>query len=107
MAFPSTLLAGGIYVPMKGATATGLANVGLTSSARDGTTLFYNPAGMTRLGGTFVEIGVDAINADIAIDNRGSRVRTHGTSGQDSPYAGSRGHGLRRALWAATLQVQC
>ncbi|CRI65907.1 Membrane protein involved in aromatic hydrocarbon degradation [Thiocapsa sp. KS1] len=93
MTFHPTLLAGGIYVPMKGATATGLANVGLTSSARDGSTLFYNPAGMTRLGGTFVEIGIDAINADIAVDNRGSRAGTLGTGGQERPYAGSRGHG--------------
>ncbi|WP_296808128.1 outer membrane protein transport protein [Thiocapsa sp.] len=86
-------MAGGIYVPMKGAAATGSANVGLASAARDGSTLFYNPAGMTQLGGTFVEIGVDAINADIAVDNRGSQARTLGSGGREVLYGGSRGHG--------------
>ncbi|HSO84835.1 OmpP1/FadL family transporter [Thiocapsa sp.] len=89
----SNAWAGGIYVPMKGAAATGSANVGLASAARDGSTLFYNPAGMTRLGSTFVEIGVDAINADIAVDNRGSQARTLGSAGQDVIDAGARGQG--------------
>jgi long-chain fatty acid transport protein len=93
MSLPSSAWAGGIYVPMKGAAATGSANVGLASAARDGSTLFYNPAGMTRLGGPFVEIGVDAINADIAVDNRGSQARTPGSAGRDVLYAGSQGRG--------------
>jgi long-chain fatty acid transport protein len=91
-ALPSTLPASGIFVPMKGATATGFANVGLASLARDGSTLFYNPAGMTRLGQTFVNVGVDVINSDIAVENRGSQASTPGTLGEPGLYSGGRGH---------------
>jgi long-chain fatty acid transport protein len=89
---PSTLFAGGIYVPMKGATATGFANVGLTSLARDGSTLFYNPAGMTQLERPFAELGVDWVNADIGISNRGSRAATPGSLGIETAYSGGKGH---------------
>lgn len=91
-ALPSTLSASGIFVPMKGATATGFANVGLASLARDGSTLFYNPAGMTRLGKTFVDVGVDVINSDISVENRGSLASTPGTLGEPSLYSGGQGH---------------
>lgn len=42
---PSAVSAGGIYVPMKGATAAGLGNVGMASLARDGSPDLVRPQG--------------------------------------------------------------
>jgi len=90
-ALPTALSAGGIYVPMKGAKATGLANVGMASLADDGSTLFYNPAGMTRLGRPFAELGLDLISARIGVDDAGSQAVTPGTAGIGGPVAGGSG----------------
>jgi long-chain fatty acid transport protein len=88
--------AGGSYVPMKGAIASGLANVGMAPLAEDGSTVFYNPAGMTRLGVAVAEVGAevgaDVINADLSIANRGSSAHGLGAGSASVQTLGPEGH---------------
>jgi len=86
-----TIYAAGFYAPPKGAVGVGLAHVGNSARADDGSTVYFNPAGMTQLDGTVLQGGIDFIIPGIHIDNTGSTAITPGTGGQALPYAGSNG----------------
>lgn len=87
----NTALAGGFYVPQKGAVGVGLANAGGAARAEDGSTLFFNPAGMTELSDPLAQAGVDLIFSSVEIDSIGSTATTPGTLGAAAPYPGGNG----------------
>lgn len=83
--------AGGFYVPAQGAVGVGLATAGGAALATDASTLFFNPAGMTRLGDATLEGGVDFILPSVKISNQGSTATTPGTLGAALGYPGQNG----------------
>ena len=91
MLIPVVGNAAGLYMPMKGASSTSLAAVGMASLAEDGSTLFFNPAGATQLKGAFADLGADVVGASISISDRGSSFNTPGTLGVDQALTGRKG----------------
>lgn len=83
--------AAGFYVTPKGAAGVGLAGVGTTVLAQDGSTLFSNPAGVTQLKGAFLQVGFDTIKSSVKISNQGSTAAMPGTLGAPVPYTGGSG----------------
>ena len=57
----SSAWAGGLYLYEVGSADTGLASAGYASRAQDASTLFTNPAGMTRLEGSEMDAGAQVI----------------------------------------------
>lgn len=84
-------LAGGFYVPQKGAIGVGHASAGDVARANDASTAFFNPAGMALLGEATLQGGMDFLFPTVRIANRESSAATPGTLGVSTPYAGSPG----------------
>ncbi len=82
-----SVYANGFYIHDKGAIATGLSNAGVTARAGDGSTLYFNPAGMTRLP-AMLQIGIDTTFPRVDSDNAGSTAATPGTGNADVAFAG-------------------
>jgi long-chain fatty acid transport protein len=57
--------AGGLLLYEVGTADVGLASAGYTARAQDASTVFTNPAGMTRLDGTQVSVGAQVLYADL------------------------------------------
>ncbi len=57
--------AGGLLLYEVGTADVGLASAGYTARAQDASTVFTNPAGMTRLDGTQVALGAQLLYADL------------------------------------------
>jgi long-chain fatty acid transport protein len=57
--------AGGLLLYEVGTADVGLASAGYTARAQDASTVFTNPAGMTRLDGTEVALGAQLLYADL------------------------------------------
>jgi len=57
--------AGGLLLYEVGTADVGLASAGYTARAQDASTVFTNPAGMTRLDGTQVVLGAQVLYADL------------------------------------------
>ena len=81
---PATLVAGGYGLNEQGASASGVANAGAVANPENASTVYFNPAGMTRLEGTQVSFGAAVL--DVTGDFEGSAVRDNGT-----PVSGSDG----------------
>lgn len=64
----STAWAGGFFVYELGTPDVGLAAAGYAARAQDATTLFTNPAGMTRLQGSNLMLGAQAIYGNVQFD---------------------------------------
>ena len=80
---PITTYGGGITLYEVGTAEVRLASAGWSSRAEDPSTLFTNPAGMTRLQETKLQLGGEAINAHIQFDpDAGTTVR--GSNGDAS-----------------------
>jgi long-chain fatty acid transport protein len=90
--FAGTARAGGFYLPVQSAVGVGLATAGGAALAADASTLFFNPAGMTRLSGATVEGGVDVLFPRARIRNEGSSATMPGTFGGALGYAGENGN---------------
>ena len=60
--------AGGLAAYNIGSADVGLASAGAEARAADPSTIYANPAGMTRLKGTQVLLGVQALYADVEFD---------------------------------------
>ncbi len=58
-------VAGGILLSEIGTADVGLASAGYTARAQDASTVFTNPAGMTRLDGNQLTLGAQALYADV------------------------------------------
>lgn len=56
-AAPTTLLAAGFYIQEQGASGLGRAYAGEAAIASDASTIYFNPAGMTRLESDEVQVG--------------------------------------------------
>lgn len=74
IAWPLAAQAGGLYLYEIGTSDLGFAAAGTAARAEDASTLYANPAGMTRLAGDQVEIGAQALygNVNYQLDGRGA-----------------------------------
>src|SRR4051794_32202741 len=61
LVWPYRALAGGLFLSEIGTPALGLASAGSAARAQDASTLFTNPAGMTRLEGSQILMGAQPI----------------------------------------------
>ncbi|MGI4877759.1 MAG: outer membrane protein transport protein, partial [Janthinobacterium lividum] len=75
-------LAGGFYLQEQSPLGEGRAFAGEAAAADSAATVFYNPAGMTRLPGTTLDIGAHVLVVDSAQSDRGST--RSGPGGQGS-----------------------
>lgn len=76
LGLPIHIYAGGIILYEISSADTRLASAGWSARAEDPSTLFTNPAGMTRLCGKQVELGAQAIFAHVHFDpNSGTTVK--------------------------------
>ena len=62
---PGSAIAGGIILYEVGTEDVGLAAAGYAARAQDATTVFTNPAGMTRLDGQHLEIGAQVLYSNL------------------------------------------
>lgn len=71
---PIGVQAAGFYIQEQSASGLGAAFAGQAAMARDASTVFSNPAGMTQLDGAQANIGLHLIQPITDIDDRGSSV---------------------------------
>jgi len=73
-AWPLASQAGGLYLYEIGTSDLGLAAAGTAARAEDASTLFGNPAGMTRLAGDQMTVGAQALygHAEYELDGQGA-----------------------------------
>jgi len=67
-----TAVSGGFFLFEQSVKSFGNAFAGAESSAEDASTIFYNPAGITRLPGSQFELGANVIIPSADFDNQGS-----------------------------------
>lgn len=81
--------AAGFYIQEQSVTGLGSAFSGAVTNLSDPSTIFFNPAGMTKLGGMQAQAGVDLLIPDSDISDTGSTapagIATLGGS-SDNPY---------------------
>jgi len=87
IATPATVLAGGFSLNEQSAATSGYANAGAAAHAEDASTVFFNPAGMSKLSGTNVSVGASYL--DIDAEAKGSTQETTNRLGY--PEEGSEG----------------
>jgi long-chain fatty acid transport protein len=87
--------AGGLLLYEVGTADVGLASAGYTARAQDAATVFTNPAGMTRLDGDQVTLGLQALygRANFSVDPAGTSPRL-GTDGGGNAIGWFPGGGL-------------
>jgi long-chain fatty acid transport protein len=73
-AHAGSLGAAGFALIEQSASGVGNAFAGGSAAAEDASTIFFNPAGMTRLPGKQVVVGVHAIDSSIKFTNQGSTL---------------------------------
>jgi long-chain fatty acid transport protein len=78
--FPTTARAGGFWLYEMGTPDLGTASAGRAAMAKDASTVFGNPAGMTKLDRSQILVGPQLIYADIHFD-RGNNTTTTGGNG--------------------------
>lgn len=83
--FPS--MAGGLSLNDQSASASGVSNAGMVASPSDASTVYFNPAGMSRFSGTNISFG----NILLEIDARGRDSQTKATRADGQPVSGSGG----------------
>lgn len=64
--------AAGFYIQEQSVSAGGAAYAGAASNTKDASTVFFNPAGMTKLSGAQANIGVQLLVPNGELDNKGS-----------------------------------
>ncbi|KXS51124.1 MAG: aromatic hydrocarbon degradation membrane protein [Marinobacter sp. T13-3] len=87
IATPATVMAGGFSLNEQSAATSGYANAGAAAHAEDASTVFFNPAGMSKLSGTNVSVGASYL--DIDAEAKGSTQETTNRVGY--PENGSEG----------------
>jgi long-chain fatty acid transport protein len=87
---PAVALAGGLFLSEIGTSDLGLASAGSAARADDASTVFTNPAGMTRIDGSELAVGIQPIYAHSVFEPN-SRTTTQGTDGGNSiiPFPGA------------------
>ncbi|MEJ2575609.1 MAG: outer membrane protein transport protein [Gammaproteobacteria bacterium] len=81
LALPSLGQAAGFALIEQSVSSMGTAYAGSAAAAEDSSTLYFNPAGMTRLPGTRASVGLHAINTRAEFDGGA----TFGLTGADIP----------------------
>jgi long-chain fatty acid transport protein len=76
---PSTASAAGYGVGQESISGMGVANAGGAAAATDASTVFSNPAGMTKIQGTMLTFGAAAIFPHVDYDEQHSRLATGAT----------------------------
>ncbi|MGB8544823.1 MAG: outer membrane protein transport protein, partial [Azonexus sp.] len=73
IAFSGTASASGFQL-MGEQSASGIGNAGAGSAAtaENASTIFYNPAGMTKIAGRNASLGLSIVNTSFTLDNKGS-----------------------------------
>ncbi|MFO1036800.1 MAG: outer membrane protein transport protein [Geminicoccaceae bacterium] len=84
--------AGSFYLQEQSVTGIGRANAGSVAAAQDASTIYFNPAGMTKLSGPQVLIGGFAINPSGEVKDEGSTAASPGTLGQTIGLTSSAEH---------------
>jgi long-chain fatty acid transport protein len=84
-------LATGFYVPQQTAYGAGRANAGNAAMAAEASTVFFNPAGMTRLDGAEVLLGVNVVTPSDDLSNRGTTLSAPATGGVPASVIGGTG----------------
>ncbi|WP_018176527.1 OmpP1/FadL family transporter [Thioalkalivibrio sp. AKL8] len=82
-AAPATLMAAGFYIQTQGASGLGRAHAGDVAVASNASTIYFNPAGMTRLKGNELQAGVHLLMPNSEVNQRSTQI-----PGRDSsnPY---------------------
>ncbi len=88
---PNQPRAGGFYVPQQTITGIGRAFAGDAAGIDDPSTIFSNPAGMTRLGDAQASAGISLIKPTVSFENKGSTAATPGTLGMPVILGGNDG----------------
>lgn len=70
--------AAGFYLQEQSASQLGSAFSGGAANTNDASTIFYNPAGMTGLAGTQIQLGADNLSPDSKLSDRGSTITVAG-----------------------------
>jgi long-chain fatty acid transport protein len=83
--------AASVFIQDQGVTGVGRAHAGDAAIADDASTIFFNPAGLTRLGKPEFDFGVNVIMPDTRLGDRGSTAATPGTGGAALPIGGNDG----------------
>jgi long-chain fatty acid transport protein len=84
-------MATGFYVPQQTAYGAGRANAGNVAMAARACTVFFNPAGMTRLTGAEILIGVNLVTPSDRFQNRGTTLNAPATADKPTNLLGGRG----------------
>ena len=88
-----TVLAAGFAIPLKSVKGLGNAFAGAAAVAEDASTIYFNPAGLTRLSGGQVQAAVNVFQPSIKFDNKGSTtVLSQPLTGGDGGDAGKLGY---------------
>lgn len=77
----SRVWAGGFFVEAQGAQGIGRAHAGAAAAAKDVSTIFFNPAGLTELAGPEAAAAGHIVRPRANVKDRGSTTRTAGTNG--------------------------
>jgi long-chain fatty acid transport protein len=84
---PITAFAGGLFLGDQSATDSGVSNAGSVANPENASTIFFNPAGMSRLSGTNLSFGAILFEIDaVGRDSQTSATRANG-----DPVAGDGG----------------
>ncbi|MFN2349295.1 MAG: OmpP1/FadL family transporter [Thioalkalivibrio sp.] len=88
---PTALLAAGFYIQEQSVSGLGRAFAGEAAIASDASTIYFNPAGMTRLKAPEFQAAVHLLVPKSTVTNQGSTAATPGTLGNPLPYEGGNG----------------
>ncbi|MFP4243752.1 MAG: OmpP1/FadL family transporter, partial [Ectothiorhodospira sp.] len=83
--------AAGFYIQEQSVSGLGRAFAGEAAVARDASTVFFNPAGMTHLSGPELQLASHLLMPKAEVENDGSTVTTPGTGGAPAPVTGGSG----------------
>jgi len=90
----STAQAGGISLYEVGTADVGLASAGASSRAQDASTIFTNPAGMTRLSGDQITLGTQLLYGDVGFSIDQGTTPALGSNDGGNPVGWLPGGGL-------------
>ena len=88
---PLTVQAGSFVLSEQSVSGLGVAFAGGAASAEDASTLFFNPAGITRLDHGELQLGLNVIIPSAEFTNQGSRYNLPGTPFNGLPVTGNNG----------------
>ena len=91
LGLPNWCVATGFYVPQQTAYGAGRANAGGVAMARDASTVFFNPAGMTQLKGPEMIAALNIVRPSASFTNRGTTFTSLATAGTPVAVAGNSG----------------